>query len=160
MPGYAAERERLILSFRGIASTTENPEVWDALGKSRGGLSGAMGMEKRGDNEWGVGRYEPEQGEKQVLWDQEFVSLSAGNGTPVVSFPEMGSYRCSFDAPSYRPCSVASIGHHTVDTQGGRSDPRLTDEVVPKRRRLSSTGGKEDARGHLARMGDVCSDSR
>lgn len=59
MPGYAAERERLILSFRGIASTTENPEVWDALGEQR-----VMGEK--------VGRYEPAQGGS--LWDEKFVS--------------------------------------------------------------------------------------
>lgn len=69
MPGYAAERERLILSFRGIASTTENPEIWDSLGEQRG-----MVADLKGGARWGVGRYEPGNGEKQSLWDEKLVS--------------------------------------------------------------------------------------
>jgi hypothetical protein len=31
MPGYAAERERLILSVKGVNASTEPPEVWDVV---------------------------------------------------------------------------------------------------------------------------------
>jgi len=66
MPGYAAERERLILAFRGVSSTTEKPEVWDALGAQR-----VPGQEMEGGY-WRTERYEPTGG--NCLWDEKLVS--------------------------------------------------------------------------------------
>jgi len=66
MPGYAAERERLILAFRGVSSTTEKPEIWDALGAQR-----LPGQEMEGGY-WRPERYEPTGG--NCLWDEKLVS--------------------------------------------------------------------------------------